>query len=570
MADFNFPDSRAPPCGNALRPLARRRCRRQHVCRGGARVAPAGNISALSLLVVPDRGSLPEGRFCAASRGVHRRVRGEIRRSSVAGGNAGRPSSQRCGPPVAIQSPSIARTRPLSLLALRARARKNRSGERLGEIRGTIAPRAQRPGVQPEARTPRMSRDRAGPSALSPGRSRPPGNNRAGHEIHGGCASPGKPQAARPDARRSRSPPRWRHRGVSPGRRGFAHGLIINARHCSSTMTADAADLAQRRSTTLARPGCFVWVALRDASRLRAGLILAVQPPSSRWSTRATAPRRRSGIGNEIFTVLHVVRSRRRAPRRRVSCFTGRTTCSRSAPSPSRLPRRARALRREPAVAAPRRATCSTRSWTEVLDRYFPARAIEPSWSRSGAHLSPYRSARQIEALNLRQAEGRHAQAATRAAKWLGGQLYGGRVRPCARRGWAILPRCLRPPGAPNQALDSLRDTVTTRSGHLGWSPSRERNHQGPRAYASLAVPTMIAASTLISNRPDCKDLGLSFSSPDGDDRHRAVPFSLPQGRLAKPYFRTNGLPGHAYPPSCAFSTSFNSTGAKHPCARFL
>jgi magnesium transporter len=300
-------------------------------------------------------------------------------------------------------------------------------------------------------------------------------------------------------------------RGRGPVRPGSEDGSIVLTVSLSMLVNCvvyqegkKLADIKQSEiHDYLAKPGCFVWVALRDASDPEIEEMRQQFDLHELSVEDARHGHQRPKIeeyGSEIFTVLHVVEIAGEELHVGESTSSpGRTTCCRSATAPSRASSAcARAASASPSCCATARATCSTRSWTRwwtAISRCSTAieTELEAIEGRIFANTLPRAN---IEALYYVKQKVTTLKHATAPLMESVGKLYGGRV-PMVCQGLGeyfrdVYDHLVRL----NQSLDSLRDTINTALQvnlamiTIGESEVTKRL----AAYAALvAVPTMIA-----------------------------------------------------------------------------
>jgi magnesium transporter len=264
------------------------------------------------------------------------------------------------------------------------------------------------------------------------------------------------------------------------------------------------ADIAQGEiHAYLAKPGCFVWVALRDAS------IDELKEMSEQFGLHELAVEdahhghQRPKIeeyGSEIFTVLHVVEIAGDELRvGEVSVFTGPNyvLSVRNRSEQGFLGVRAR-CEREPELLRRGSGYVLYALMDAVVDRYFPVvdaieTELEAIEERIFANTAPRANIEALYYVKQKVTTLKHATAPLMDAV---GKLYGGRVpQVCHGLGEYfrdVYDHLVRL----NQSLDSLRDTITTAIQvnlamiTIGESEVTKRL----AAYAALvAVPTMIA-----------------------------------------------------------------------------
>ncbi|MGH8764654.1 MAG: magnesium/cobalt transporter CorA [Burkholderiales bacterium] len=264
------------------------------------------------------------------------------------------------------------------------------------------------------------------------------------------------------------------------------------------------ADIAQGEiHDYLARPGCFIWVAMRDATDAELGE-MAQQFDLHELSVEdARQGHQRPKIeeyGSQLFTVMHLVElAGDELHVGEVNIFTGPNfvLSVRNRTEQSFLGVRAR-CEREPELLAHGSGYVLYALMDAVVDRYFPVldaieTDLETIEERIFANTSPRANIEALYYVKQKLGTLKHAVAPLLEAI---GKLYGGRVPGvCAGLGdyfrdvYDHLNRL-------NQSIDSARDTVTTAlQVNLGMiSLSENETTKRLAAYAALvAVPTMIA-----------------------------------------------------------------------------
>ena len=253
----------------------------------------------------------------------------------------------------------------------------------------------------------------------------------------------------------------------------------------------------------LARPGCFVWVALRDASDAELEQMRKEFDLHELALEDARHGHQRPKIeeyGNELFVVLHLVEAVGEEIRvGEVSIFTGPNyvLSVRNRSEQGFLGVRAR-CEREPELLSHGSGYVLYALMDAVVDRYFPVldgieTELEAIEERIFANTSPRANIEALYYVKQKLTTLKHAAAPLLEAT---GKLYGGRVpQVCLGLGdyfRDVYDHLVRL----NQSLDSLRDTVTTAIQvnlamiTIGESEVTKRL----AAYAALvAVPTMIA-----------------------------------------------------------------------------
>jgi magnesium transporter len=264
------------------------------------------------------------------------------------------------------------------------------------------------------------------------------------------------------------------------------------------------AEIAQREiHGYLSKPGCFVWVALRDASDAEIDEISQQFDLHELSVEDARHGHQRPKIeeyGNELFTVLHVVEPAGDELRvGEVNVFTGPNfvLSIRNRSEQDFLGVRAR-CEREPELLRHGSGYVLYALMDAVVDRYFPVldaveTELEAIEERIFANSSPRANIEALYYVKQKLTTLKHAAAPLLEAT---GKLYGGRVpQVCAGLGdyfRDVYDHLVRL----NQSIDSLRDTVATAlQVNLGMiTLSENETTKRLAAYAALvAVPTMIA-----------------------------------------------------------------------------
>jgi len=264
------------------------------------------------------------------------------------------------------------------------------------------------------------------------------------------------------------------------------------------------ADVEQREIPGyLARPGCFVWVAMRDATDAEIDEISRQFELHELAVEDARHGHQRAKIeeyGNELFTVLHVVEPAGDELRvGEVNIFTGPNfvLSIRNRTEQGFLGVRAR-CEREPELLRYGSGYVLYALMDAVVDRYFPVldlieTELEAIEERIFANTSPRANIEALYYVKQKVTTLKHAAAPLMDSV---SRLYGGRV-PQACQGMGeyfrdVYDHLVRL----NQSLDSVRDTVNTALQvnlamiTIGESEVTKRL----AAYAALvAVPTMIA-----------------------------------------------------------------------------
>jgi magnesium transporter len=253
----------------------------------------------------------------------------------------------------------------------------------------------------------------------------------------------------------------------------------------------------------LAKPGCFVWVALRDATdaELEAMSKQFDLPELALEDARHGHQRPKiEEYGNEVFVVMHLIeRAGEDLKVGEMSVFTGPNYVFsvRNRTEQSFLGVRAR-CEREPELLRQGPGYVLYALMDAVVDRYFPVldaieTELEGIEERLFANTLPRANIEALYYVKQKLTVLKHAAAPLLEAT---GKLYGGRVpQVCAGLGdyfRDVYDHLIRL----NQSIDSMRDTVTTAIQvnlamiTIGESEVTKRL----AAYAALvAVPTMIA-----------------------------------------------------------------------------
>jgi magnesium transporter len=253
----------------------------------------------------------------------------------------------------------------------------------------------------------------------------------------------------------------------------------------------------------LPKPGCFVWVALRDASDAEIDEMsreFHLHPLAVEDARHGHQRPKIEEYGDQLFTVLHVVEAAKEDLKvGEVSIFTGPNyvLSIRNRTEQGFLGVRTR-CEREPELLRHGSGYVLYALMDAVVDRYAPVldaieTEIEAIEARIFANQSPRANIQALyyakqKLLTLKHAVGPLLEAV--------GKLYGGRVPPAVtglgdyfRDVYDHLVRL-------NQSLDSLRDTVATAlQVNLGMiTLSENETTKRLAGYAALvAVPTMIA-----------------------------------------------------------------------------
>ena len=216
------------------------------------------------------------------------------------------------------------------------------------------------------------------------------------------------------------------------------------------------------RRLICASPDCFVWVALRDATRRRAARRCSTSSTCTNWRSRtratATSGRRSRSTATRCSSVMQLLelRQRRAAASARWRSSSARTSCSRCATAASRASSAcASAASASPSCCATAPASCFYALMDAVVDRYFPLLdALETELETIEAQIFERGAARwnieRLYALKRRATVLRHAVAPLLE---VAGKLHGGRVPAVCAHSAGVLPRRARPPGA-HQRLD--------------------------------------------------------------------------------------------------------------------
>ena len=278
------------------------------------------------------------------------------------------------------------------------------------------------------------------------------------------------------------------------------------------------ADIAQSEiHEYLAKPGCFVWVALRDASDAELDEMSREFHLHELSVEDARHGHQRPKIeeyGDELYTVLHVVEAAGKELRvGEVNVFTGRNyvLSVRNRTEQGFLGVRAR-CEREPELLSHGSGYVLYALMDAVVDRYFPVLdAIESELElieeRIFANTSPRANIEALYYVKQKVATLKHATAPLMDSV---GKLYGGRVpQVCTGLGEYfrdVYDHLVRV----NQSLDSLRDTVTTAiQVNLAMITISETEVTKRLAAwaALLAVPTFIASlyGMDFANMPELK-----------------------------------------------------------------
>ena len=284
------------------------------------------------------------------------------------------------------------------------------------------------------------------------------------------------------------------------------------------------ADIAESQiHEYLGRPGCFVWVALRDASEAELAAMHREFDLHELALEDARHGHQRPKIeeyGDELFCVLHVVETTGEEIRvGEVSIFTGPNyvLSVRNRTEQGFLGVRAR-CEREPELLRHGSGYVLYALMDAVVDRYFPVldaieTELEGIEERIFANTSPRANIEALYYVKQKLTTLKHAAAPLLEAT---GKLTGGRVpQVCTGLGdyfRDVYDHLVRL----NQSIDSLRDTVTTAIQvnlamiTIGESEVTKRL----AAYAALvAVPTMIAG-VYGMNFKNMPELGWQFGYP--------------------------------------------------------
>jgi magnesium transporter len=253
----------------------------------------------------------------------------------------------------------------------------------------------------------------------------------------------------------------------------------------------------------LARPGCFVWVALRDATDVELDEMAAqfdLHELSVEDSRHGHQRPKIEEYGSELFTVLHVVEiAGEELHVGEVNIFTGPNyvLSVRNRTEQGFLGVRAR-CEREPELLRNGSGYVLYALMDAVVDRYFPVldaveSELETIEERIFANTSPRANIEALYYVKQKVATLKHATGPLLDAI---GKLYGGRVpQVCAGLGEYfrdVYDHLIRL----NQTLDTMRDTVATAiQVNLAMiTISESEVTKRLAAYAALvAVPTMIA-----------------------------------------------------------------------------
>jgi magnesium transporter len=278
------------------------------------------------------------------------------------------------------------------------------------------------------------------------------------------------------------------------------------------------ADIAQSEiHDYLAKPGCFVWVALRDASDAELDEVSGQFDLHALSIEDARHGHQRPKIdeyGDELFTVLHVVEPAGEELRvGEVSIFTGPNyvLSIRNRTEQGFLGVRAR-CEREPGLLRHGSGYVLYALMDAVVDRYFPVldaieTELEAIEERIFANTAPRAN---IEALYYVKQKVTTLKHATAPLMDSVGKLYGGRVpQVCHGMGEYfrdVYDHLVRL----NQSLDSLRDTVSTAiQVNLAMITIGETEVTKRLAAwaALLAVPTFVASlyGMNFANMPELK-----------------------------------------------------------------
>jgi magnesium transporter len=267
----------------------------------------------------------------------------------------------------------------------------------------------------------------------------------------------------------------------------------------------------------LAKPGCFVWVALRDASDAELDEMSREFDLHKLSVEDARHGHQRPKIeeyGDELFTVLHVVEAAGKELRvGEVNIFTGRNyvLSVRNRTEHGFLGVRAR-CEREPELLRHGSGYVLYALMDAVVDRYFPVLdAIETELEAIEERIFANTAARaNIEALYYVKQKVTTLKHATAPLMDSVGKLYGGRVpQVCHGMGEYfrdVYDHLVRL----NQSLDSLRDTVSTAiQVNLAMITIGETEVTKRLAAwaALLAVPTFVASlyGMNFANMPELK-----------------------------------------------------------------
>jgi magnesium transporter len=264
------------------------------------------------------------------------------------------------------------------------------------------------------------------------------------------------------------------------------------------------ADIAQGAiHEYLAKPGCFVWVALRDPTDAELDGMsreFHLHPLAVEDARHGHQRPKIEEYGDELFTVQHVVEAAGDELRvGEVSIFTGPNyvLSTRNRSEQGFLGVRTR-CEREPELLRHGSGYVLYALMDAVVDRYFPLvdaieTQLEAIEGRIFANASPRANIEALYYVKQKVTTLKHATAPLMDAV---GKLYGGRV-PHVCHGMGeyfrdVYDHLVRL----NQSLDSLRDTIATAlQVNLGMiTLSENETTKRLAAYAALvAVPTMIA-----------------------------------------------------------------------------
>ena len=264
------------------------------------------------------------------------------------------------------------------------------------------------------------------------------------------------------------------------------------------------ADIAQHEiHDYLAKPGCFIWVALRDTTDAEldeAARQFDLHELSVEDARHGHQRPKIEEYGNEVFTVMHVVEVAGEELRvGEVSVFTGPNyvLSVRNRSEQSFLGVRTR-CERETELLRNGSGYVLYALMDAIVDRYFPVldaieTELESIEERIFANTSPRANIEALYYVKQKLTTLKHAAGPLLEAT---GKLYGGRVpQPCARLQEYfrdIYDHLVRL----NQSIESLRETVSTAiTVNLSLLTIQESEvTKRLAAYAALvAVPTMIA-----------------------------------------------------------------------------
>ena len=286
------------------------------------------------------------------------------------------------------------------------------------------------------------------------------------------------------------------------GKSGAEKGMLINC-----VVYEDGRKLAEpdlhEIDTYLSRPGCFVWVALRDPSAAELELVqeeFGLHPLAVEDARHGNQRPKIEEYGDSLFVVLHTVETAGDEVKTgEIDIFVGRNyvLSVRNRTERGFEDVRARA-EREPELLRNGSGFVLYALMDAVVDRYFPVlEAVESEVERVEDRLFSGRTPREnIEALYYVKQKLTALKHATAPLLETTGKLFGGRVpSACAGLGEYfrdVYDHLVRI----NQSIDAARDTVNTAIQvalamvNMGHGEVTKRL----AAYAALvAVPTMIA-----------------------------------------------------------------------------